>query len=194
MLNILIPGRDCLRWKLSLIDIILLAVALGIDCLVVSFSQGLIFDKDRLKISLKLAGIMGLFQGVMPVIGYIGTDKLYKYILPYNKWIVFGIFFVLGLKFISEAFSKKEEKIQCLDFVCLISFGVATSIDALVSGASLRLTETELVLSCTIIGLMSFLMSMVGFWSGNRVKYLCPKCLEISAGVILIALSLKALI
>ena len=179
---------------MSLIDIILLAIALGIDCLVVSFSQGLIFDKNRLKNSLKLAFVMGLFQGGMPVIGYIGADKLYKYAVPYSKWIVFGIFFMLGLKFIFEAFSQKEDKVQCLDFMCLIGLGVATSIDALVSGASLRLTETGLILSCLIIGLMSFIMSMVGFWSGNRVKNLCPRCLEISGGIILIALAVKALV
>ncbi len=187
-------GTDCLRWKLSLIDIILLSIALGIDCLVVSFSQGLIFSENRGKNSLKMAAVMGFFQGTMPVIGYVGTDTLYKYIMPFSKWIVFGIFLILGLKFIFESFAPEKAAVKCLDFKCLISLGVATSIDALVSGASLRLTHTNLLLACLIIGLGSFLMSITGFWSGNKLKSICSKCLEKAGGIILIALAIKAII
>ena len=97
---------------MNLIDLILLAIALGIDCLVASFSQGLIFNTNRLKSSLQLALVMGVFQGGMPLIGYVGTDYMYKFVLPYSKWIVFGIFLVLGLKFILEAFKTQKEEIQ----------------------------------------------------------------------------------
>lgn len=132
---------------MNLIDLILLAIALGIDCLVVSFSQGLIFNTNRLKSSLQLALVMGVFQGGMPLIGYVGTDYMYKFVLPYSKWIVFGIFLVLGLKFILESFQTKKEEIQCIGLKCLIGLGVATSIDALVSGSTLRLTETNLLVA-----------------------------------------------
>ena len=105
---------------MSLIDIILLAIALGIDCLVVSFSQGLVFNVQRVKFSLVLALIMGIFQGCMPIIGYIGTDYMYNVVVPFSKWIVFIIFLALGLKFIFEAFQVKEEKMQCIDIKCLL--------------------------------------------------------------------------
>ncbi len=148
---------------MNLIDIILLAVALGIDCLVVSFSQGIIFKCNRTKNSINLALIMGLFQGLMPVIGYIGTESLYKLIVPFSKWIVFGIFFILGAKFILESFQQKQEEIQCIGLKCLISLGIATSIDALVSGATIKLTHTSLLISTLIIGIASFIMSLTGF-------------------------------
>ena len=179
---------------MNLIDIILLSVALGSDCLVVSFSQGLIFGENRWVNSLKLAFVMGLFQGSMPVIGYIGTDKLYKYIMPYSKWIVFGIFLALGLKFIFESFTSDKPPVKCLDMKCLISLGVATSIDALVSGATIRLTQTNIILAGLIIGLGSFLMSLIGFWSGNKLKSICSTCLEKAGGLILIALAIKSII
>jgi putative Mn2+ efflux pump MntP len=179
---------------LNLIDLILLAIALGIDCLVVSFSQGLIFNTNRLKSSLQLALVMGVFQGGMPLIGYVGTDYMYKFVLPYSKWIVFGIFLVLGLKFILESFQTKKEEIQCIGLKCLIGLGVATSIDALVSGSTLRLTETNLLVSGLIIGVVSFLMSMAGFWSGNYVKNIPSKYLEIVGGIILILLAVKTVI
>lgn len=179
---------------MNLIDIILLGVALGIDCLVVSFSQGLIFTNNRVQNSLSLAVVMGLFQGFMPVIGYVGTNGLYKILLPYSKWVVFGIFFILGLKFLLEIFSTQKEYIKCLDLKCLIGFGVATSIDALVSGANIKLTHTNLILSCLVIGMISFFMSIVGFYSGSKLKTIPSKYLEFLGGVILILLGIKALI
>ena len=108
---------------------------------------------------------------------------MYKFVLPYSKWIVFGIFLVLGLKFILESFQTKKEEIQCIGLKCLIGLGVATSIDALVSGSTLRLTETNLLVSGLIIGVVSFLMSMAGFWSGNYVKNIPSKYLEIVGGI-----------
>ncbi len=178
---------------MTFIDLILLGLALGIDCFVVSFSQGLIFKSERTKNSFNLALTMGLFQGAMPIIGYIGTNSLYKYIVPYSKWIVFGIFLILGLKFIVESFQPKEEEVQCIGLKCLLGLGLATSIDALVSGASIRLTQTSLLLSVLIIGVASFLMSVCGFWSGNFVKNIPSKYLEIGGGLILVALAIKSL-
>lgn len=179
---------------MNLIDMILLGLALGVDCLIASFSQGLIFKSDRIKNSLSLAVIMGLFQGGMPVIGYIGTNYIYAYITRFSKWIVFGIFLTLGIKFITEAFNKKRNQVQCIGLKCLLGLGFATSIDALVAGASIRLTGTNLFLSVLIVGLCSFLMSIAGFWSGNTMKNIPSKYLEISGGIILVLLALKALI
>ncbi len=178
---------------MNFIDLILLGLALGVDCFVVSFSQGLIFKSEKVKNSFKLALTMGLFQGVMPVIGYIGTNSLYKYIVPYSKWIVFGIFLLLGLKFIVESFQPKEKEVQCIGLKCLLGLGLATSIDALVSGASIRLTQTSLLISVMIIGIASFLMSIGGFYSGNFIKNIPSKYLEITGGLILVALAIKSL-
>lgn len=178
---------------MNFIDLILLGLALGVDCFVVSFSQGLIFKSEKVKNSFKLALTMGLFQGSMPVIGYIGTNSLYKYVVPYSKWIVFGIFLLLGLKFIVESFQPKEKEVQCIGLKCLLSLGLATSIDALVSGASIRLTQTSLLISVMIIGITSFLMSIGGFYSGNFIKNIPSKYLEITGGLILVALAIKSL-
>lgn len=178
---------------MHLVEILFLAVALGIDCLVVSFSQGLIFTHNRVKNSLALAFTMGLAQGLMPCFGYLFTWLISSYIQAYAKWLVFIIFFILGAKFIYEAFQEKDEKICCIDLKCLISLGIATSIDALASGVSLNLTKTPLLLSVLLIGFMSFFMSMAGFWLGNFFKKLPSKYLEISGGLILIILAFKSI-
>ncbi len=180
---------------MNLIDIVLLGIALGIDCLIVSFSQGLIFKEQRVKNSLRLAFCMGLFQGVMPVIGYIAAEKVYNIIIPYGKWIVFSIFFILGTNFILQAISKqKKETVSCIGFKCLLSLSVATSIDALIAGTTLKLTSTNLLSASLIIGILSFIMSITGFWCGNYIKNIREKFLHILGGIILIILALKSII
>lgn len=179
---------------MNLIDIIILAVALGIDCLVVSFSQGLIFKSNRLKNSLALALSMGFFQGFLPVFGYLGVGVIEKYIEPFSKFIVFAIFLTLGVKFIYESFQEKEDKVCCIDFKCLVGLGIATSIDAMASGVSLNLANAPFLFSVLLIGLMSFIMSICGFWSGIFFKHLPSRFLEIFGGLVLIFLAIKGLL
>ncbi len=177
---------------MNLIEIIALSIALGIDCLVVSFSQGLTLNANRVKNSLALAVTMGLCQGLMPVFGYFGVGIISKYIAPYGKWFVFAIFMALGIKFIYEAFQEHEEKVCCIDLKCLIAMGIATSIDAFASGITLKLTHTLLLLSTLIIGIMSFIMSVKGFWLAVFFRKLPSKFLEITGSVILIIMAIKA--
>ena len=92
-----------------------------------------------------------------------------------------------------ESFQPKKDEFQCIDIKCLLGLGVATSIDALVSGASIRLTATSLLISGIIIGIASFVMSLAGFWSGKLFKNIPSKYLEIAGGVILIILAIKSL-
>lgn len=187
-------GTDYLRWKLSLIEIIALAVAMGIDCMVVSFSQGLVLNSNRLKNSLALALTMGLCQGIMPCFGYLGTEMVSRYVAPYSKWLVFAIFMTLGVKFIYEAFQQKDAKVCCIDFKCLMLMGIATSIDAFASGITLKLTHTPLLLSTVIIGLMSWWMSVKGFWLAVFFQKLPSKFLEITGGTILVIMAIRAII
>lgn len=180
---------------MNLIEVIFLGLALGIDCCVVSFSQGLIFTSNRLKNSLMLALTMGFFQGAMPAIGYFGTGLISRYIESFSHWIVFIIFAALGIKFIIEAFqAKDDEKVCCIGLKCLITLAIATSIDALAAGISLNLSGTKILIPVLIIGAASFFMSLFGFWIGNCFKKFPSKYLEIAGGLILCALAVKALL
>lgn len=179
---------------MNLVEIIILAAALGIDCLVVSFSQGLILNSNRIRNSAILALTMGFCQGFMPCLSYFGTGVVSKYITEYSNWLVFTIFMILGIKFIYEAFQEKEEEICCIDLKCLIGMGIATSIDAFAAGVSINLTHTSLILSALIIGFMSFYMSLKGFWLAIFFKRLPSKFLEIFGGLILIFLAIKSII
>lgn len=170
-------------------------MALSIDACVVSFSNGLIFTQNKKVNSLMLACSVGFFQFLMPIIGYFLAQSVSKYVEPYDSWIVFIIFVLLGLKFIKDAFKEqKEEKINCyLCFSYIILVSVATSIDALGAGVSIAFTKNSIWLSAIIIGIVTFINSLMGFWSGYLFKKFPTKNLEITGGIILILLAFKVL-
>ena len=178
---------------MSLITIILLAIALSIDACVVSFAHGLVLPDKKVRNSLMLALFTGAAQGIMPTIGYFSTQIIYKYVAPASKWLVFAIFMYLGIKFIQEAFEKNKEVQLCLSFQCLFMIAIATSIDALAAGISISLTKTAILLPACLIACTTFLFALVGYWSGCCLKRVSTKYLEIFAGLILIILALKSL-
>ena len=181
---------------MSNIDIFILAIALSIDACVVSFSNGLVFTYNKRINSFMLAFSVGFSQFLMPVIGYFLARSVNKYVEPYDHWIVFGIFILLGTKFIADAFKvEKEEKLHCyLCFSYILLVSIATSIDALGAGVSIAFTGSKILFPAIVIGLVTFVNSLLGFWSGNFFKKFPTKNLEISGGLILIALAFKILV
>lgn len=179
---------------MNIIEIIFLSIALSIDATVVSFSQGLIFKINKRKNSLLLAFFLGFFQGLMPIIGYFASLSIYKYLSALNKWIIFAIFLLLGIKFIKEAFEEHKPKVCCLSIGCLLTFAIATSIDALGAGVSLCFAQANIWLCACIIGIITFINSFMGFWAGYLFKNMPSKYLEIFGGLILIFLAITAII
>lgn len=178
---------------MSPISLLLLAIALSVDACVVSFAHGLVLEGRRFKNALSLAVFTGVFQALMPLIGYFITQSMLKYIEPFGKWLVFAIFMYLGIKIIQESFNPDREVPLNLSVKCLFFIGIATSIDALAAGVTLSLTSTNIFKSVILIGTTTFLFAFVGYWSGCCMKKLSTKVLEIMAGLILIFLSIKSL-
>lgn len=180
---------------MSNIDILILAIALSIDACVVSFSNGLVFTQNKRVNSLMLACAVGFFQFLMPIIGFFLAQSVNKYVEPYDHWIVFGIFVLLGAKFIKDAFqAEKEEKINCyLCFSYIMLVSIATSIDALGAGVSIAFSGIKILFPAIVIGVVTFVNSLLGFWSGHLFKKFPTRNLEISGGLILILLAFKIL-
>lgn len=182
---------------MSLIEVLFLAIALSIDASVVSFSQGIVFTENKRKNSFLLAFFVGFFQALMPVIGWFIASSIYKYVEAFDHWIAFGIFLFLGLKFIKDAFQENADKaraICCISWQCLFLIALATSIDALAAGATLYFLKVDILIPAIIIGVITFVNSLIGFWSGYIMKKFPSKYLEILAGLILIVLGVKVLL
>lgn len=179
---------------MNLIDVLFLAVALSIDATAVAFAYGMCFNEKRLKNSFSLAGFCGVFQGIMPIIGYFILTSYTDLLEPFSKWIVFTIFLLLGLNIIKEAIKSECEEIKCLDLKCLFAIAIATSIDALAAGIGLALERVSIFKASALIALVTFINTMLGFWEGNTLKKFPTKILKIFAGLLLILLAIKALI
>ena len=178
---------------MSYFEIFILAVALSVDACIVSFSYGLSFKDNRIKNALTLAAFTGIFQGLMPIIGYYLTSFIQNFIKPYSAWIIFIIFVVLGLKFIKEAFEKKE-KPCCIALACLFLIGLATSVDAFSAGISLALYGNKILKPALLITFITFVNSCLGFFIGGKMSNMPTRTMEIFAGIILILLGFKAVL
>lgn len=177
---------------MSLIEILFLALALSIDACVASFAYGLCFKDKRLKNSMLLAVFCGGFQGLMPIFGYFLLNAFIEYVEPFSKILVFIIFLLLGLNFIKDGIKNKKEVIDCLNLKSLLIVALATSIDAFAAGASIALHKISVFYPALIIAVITFINSLLGFWSGNLLKNLPTRFLKFFAGFILIFLAIKS--
>lgn len=180
---------------MSFFDIFLLALALSVDAVVVSFSYGLILKKNRFKSALLLALFTGIGQFIMPLIGWLGTSTVSEYIAHFDHWISFLVFVFLGLNIINEAVSKKnKEKLDnTLSLKVAFMIGLATSIDACAAGVTLYFIKTPILTASAIIGLVCFANSIAAFNSCCCMRKIPTKYIEIFSGVVLIMLGFKVL-
>ena len=126
---------------MSNLEIWLLAVSLAMDCFSVSITSGIILRRVCMKVFLTIAFFFGLFQGMMPVIGWFGASRFYHLIEQFDHWIAFGLLFFLGVKMVKESFDKDEEHhFNPTRLPVILTLAVATSIDALAVGISFACT------------------------------------------------------
>ena len=185
---------------MSLIDITFLALALAMDCFTVSIVSGVIIRKYILSVILRMAVLFGLFQAMMPFIGWLGTSYFSHYLESVDHWIAFGLLAFLGGKMIKDSFGSEEEAhFDPSKLTSQLLFAVATSIDALavcISFAFLGYKNIEqLTLPLIVIGVCSFVMSILG----NILGVMCGKSIvkrlkpEFIGGVILLLIGFRIL-
>lgn len=190
---------------MSLIDIILLAVALAMDCLTVSIVSGVIEVKSEEVKSekwwiIRMALLFGLFQAMMPLIGWLGISHFQAYMEAYDHWIAFAMLGFIGGRMVWESFGSDEEQhFNPRKLRTQLLLAIATSIDALAVGISFACTGytavSQLTLPLIIIGVVSFLFSLIGYRLGARFGRSIARRLkpELFGGIILIGIGVKIL-
>ena len=181
---------------MSLITITLLAVGLGVDAFSVAIGIGATNDKKSWAPVLRLAFAFGLFQFVMPIIGWLAGLTVVEIISSFDHRIAFGLLALVGGKMIWEGFEKesdKEREDQTRGWP-LLMLSIATSIDALAVGFSFSILKNQILLPSVIIGIVCFLMTVTGMIFGKVLAKLFGKKVEIFGGLVLIAIGVKILI
>ncbi|WP_195439822.1 manganese efflux pump MntP [Bacteroides thetaiotaomicron] len=184
------------------LEIWLLAIGLAMDCFAVSIASGIILKRTQWRPMLVMALAFGLFQALMPFIGWMFAKTFSHLIESVDHWIAFAILAFLGGRMILESF-KDEDCRQTFNPASpkvVFTMAIATSIDALAIGISFALlginNYTEILSPILIIGFVSFVMSLIGLYFGIKCGCECARKLkaELWGGIILVAIGLKILI
>lgn len=180
------------------------AISLSMDAFAVSICKGISLGKPKLKDALIVGAYFGIFQGLMPLIGYFLANSFSNYIEAFDHWIAFVLLVFIGGKMIWECFHPDEDECCCnaLSFKTMITMAVATSIDALAVGIAfscdgMQIYSSGLILgvfaSCAIICATTFILSAFGVKIGKLLENKLKKRAEIAGGVVLILLGCKIL-
>ena len=181
---------------MGIVEIIFIAIGLAMDAFAVSVCKGLSMKKMSWKKAIIIAFYFGIFQALMPIIGYalgIGFEESIKFI---DHWIAFGLLAFIGGNMIKEALSKDEDDNQNDDvnFKTMVVLAVATSIDALAVGVTFAFLNVNLIFAISIIGVLTFIISLLGVKIGNVFGDKFEKKAELAGGIILILIGLKILL
>ena len=181
---------------MNLITIIFVAFGLAMDAFAVSVASGITVKNLKLKNALKMAFSFGLFQAFMPLLGWLAGLSLRSFISEVDHWIAFGLLSLIGLRMIYESLKSevRGKEIDPLDPYVLLILSIATSIDALAVGLSFAFLQIVIVTPVIIIGMVTFLLSLLGIMIGNRLGHFFEKKIEFAGGLILIGIGIKILI
>lgn len=181
---------------MTLLTIIVIAVGLAMDAFAVAVVEGGTYKKLHLIHAFRVAVLFGLFQAVMPVVGYFCGVGVSGFIEGYDHWAAFVLLSVIGIKMIYESSRIKEKgnEKSSSGVVMLLALSVATSIDALVVGVTLGLIENPILLTAVIIGVVTFVLSYIGVYVGRRFGHFFENRIEAAGGLVLIAIGLKILL
>jgi putative Mn2+ efflux pump MntP len=181
---------------MEILTIILIAFSLSFDTFAVSVSSGLILRKIDFFNATKIAITLAVFQALMPLIGWLAGSGIKDYAQSADHWIAFGILGLLGGKMIYESFQTDPENrnFNPLDFKVMIGMAVATSIDALVVGFSFALLDFKILISVGIIGVVTYIVAMLGMLFGKKIGSRMGRRMEMLGGLMLILIGLKILI
>lgn len=189
---------------LSFLDIALLSVALAMDCFTVSIVCGISCRRWMPRLMLQMSVLFGVFQALMPLIGWLGTSLFSQYLEAVDHWIAFGLLAYLGGRMIREAVlnHNKDDDHHAIPsaLTTQLILAVATSIDALAVGISLGcigyIHLSQLTIPLMAIGVGSFLFSIAGNMLGIRFGAPIRRRInpELLGGIILVFIGIKVLL
>lgn len=180
-------------------EIIILAVSLSMDAFAVALCKGLALKKINFKNCLIVGAWFGIFQGMMPLIGYLLGSTFADKITAIDHWVAFILLALIGGNMIKEALSEDEDcQDDSLCFKTMIVLAVATSIDALAVGVGFAFTDFKpdyfVYIAFVMIAIITCVLSAIGVKIGNIFGTRYKSAAELSGGIILILLGLKILL
>lgn len=169
---------------MSLTCILLTSFALSMDAFAVSLSKGMNFKKFNYKIGLKISLMFGLFQGLMPLIGWLFGIGFSDYIKSIDHWIALILLGFIGFQMIFD--KDDEDNSLTITNKDILILSIATSIDALAVGVSFAFLEVPIMPVVSSIGFITFLVCLIGVFIGSKIGSYFGKVAQLIGGILLI--------
>ena len=178
-----------------MIEVLLLAFALAMDAFAVSVGLGVKSRNFDLKLAIKASLMFGVFQGIMPLFGHFANVGIGNFTQAFDHWIAFVLLILIGAKMLYESFGENTENdIANFSNKILLLLAIATSIDAMAAGFTLNLLKLNPFVSMFIIGMVTFLFSLLGVFLGTKGGSFLEDKAEKAGGIVLIFIGIKILI
>lgn len=188
---------------MNLFIVLTYGISLSMDAFAVAICKGISLGKAKMGDAVKVGLYFGIFQGLMPLIGYFLANSFREYIEAYDHWIAFFLLLFIGGKMIYESFGEEEDdSCCCISFKNMIVLAIATSIDALAVGIAFSCDGMELYgegillgifASCALIALTTFILSTLGVKIGKLLENKFKSRAELAGGIVLVLLGSKIL-
>lgn len=180
---------------MSFLEILLIGIGLSMDAFAVSVGKGLSVGRTRLRHALSVGLWFGGFQALMPLIGYFIGSSFASFVTEIDHWIAFGLLFLIGANMIRESVKNDDDNVDSsFSFRTMLVLAIATSIDALACGISFAFVGVKIWEAVLIIGLTTFVLSILGLKTGSFLGERFHKGAGIAGGIVLIAIGIKILI
>lgn len=181
---------------MSIISIILIAIGLSMDAFAVAITIGInVNNEERNKVAIRCGIYFGIFQGIMPFLGWLLGIRFTKYIQSIDHWIAFVLLTLIGLKMIIDGFNNdNEKKVKEYNSKTFLILAIATSIDALAIGVTFAFLNINILLAVAIIGITTFVLSITAIYIGKIIGSLIKNKAGIFGGIILFIIGLKILL
>jgi putative Mn2+ efflux pump MntP len=182
---------------LSLIEILIIAIALAMDAFSVSISAGVLLKNPKPRQYFRLSFHFGLFQFLMPLGGYVVGEKFSNRIEAFDHWVAFSLLVIVGVKMIKESTAAAENRKKHIKDpskgLNLVILSLATSIDAFAIGFSFNILRIPIIFPSIVIGFICFIFSFLGVFFGKKIGKFLGKRAEFAGGSILILIGIKIL-
>jgi putative Mn2+ efflux pump MntP len=182
---------------LNWLTVLGVAVGLAMDAFAVAVAAGLMLDQVTGRHRFRLGFHFGLFQFLMPMLGWLAGHGVAEYIQAYDHWVAFGLMSCVGGKMIWEAMMPRDERRSSRTDPTrgwsLVTLSVATSLDALAVGFSMAAIGVSIFLPSVVIGLVAGAMTVFGLSFGRRLGAGCGRWAEVAGGLVLLAIGVKIL-
>jgi putative Mn2+ efflux pump MntP len=178
------------------ISLLATSVALAMDAFAVAIVTGLTLMPMTRRHIFRLAFHFGLFQAIMPTLGWAAGTAVYRYIASYDHWIAFSLLAFVGGRMMWNSMGAAKEARATTDPTSgwdLVLLSVATSIDALAVGISLAVIRSGIVIPALTIGVVAGGLTVVGMVLGRRIGTVWGRRVELLGGLVLIIIGLKIL-